>query len=255
MSADPYQDGGAALWQALAGATPPFVHEPSAKVSGGQVAVGRYLISLPLRALGPRASAQVAAMLVTLGAPSQGAAPLVDVCGQADHLHLGHEPAAEGALRKLYLEFAPGAGPAPGLVFLSLKWSADGQFAQSLYHHRDGSSAEGQALIHAVLPQGLARAAFLDLMHQATDPTLLEVTEPGLPRRSLDLNVAESDWTVGDTHATLAEILGGGEDVVRYLAAHATDPLGHVALGTARDGRVFATLYHGARLVQGRDDL
>ena len=255
MSVDPFRDGGAALWQAAAGAAPPFVYEPSAKVAGGQVAAGRFLISLPLQALGPRATMQLAEMLAALGAPSQAAGRLVDACGQAVHLHLGYEPAAEGALRKVYLEFASGAAPAPGLVFLSLKWAANGRFAHSLYHLCDASSAERQALIAAVLPESAARVAFHDLMIRATAPTLLEVTEPSQPRRSLDLNVAESDWTVGDAQTRLAEILGGGEDVVRYLAAHATDPLGHVAMGTARDGRPFATLYHGARLVQGRDDL
>ena len=79
--------------------------------------------------------------------------------------------------------------------------------------------------------------------------TLLDVTEPGNPRRSLDLNLTPLGATLGDHAESLPRLLGPAS--APLLAREAARPLGHVAAGTARDGRPFATLYYGAHRVRG----
>jgi tryptophan halogenase len=79
----------------------------------------------------------------------------------------------------------------------------------------------------------------------------LEVEEPGSPRCSVDLNLAEWRQKVGDQRALLSRLLGSTAEAEAYLDEQAEHGLGHVAAGIGRDGQPFATLYHGAHRVFG----
>ena len=111
------------------------------------------------------------------------------------------------------------------------------------------------ATIEAIVPDGPAHAAALDLMAQSAnaDPAgrgfLLEVAGQDDTRRSIDVNLAHCDMSVGDAAASLAPALCEtvGADVEEWLAAHEAERLGHFAAGHDADGAAFVTVYFGAR--------
>lgn len=243
------------LRDALRGIERPMLMEPSVKSVAGTLITGRYLISFPRAALGPGPSRKLRDILEALGAPAEGVARLDQMQSSSQSVHFGYEPDPNGTLLKCYLEFSLENRPHPDLTFIALKWAPDGRFAVTLYHDRDALSATQQSeLVHEVLPAGHVRDTFLALMaHNLGRGSLcfLEVTEPGNPRRSIDLNLAETSVTLAHHHEALLNLLGGGDEVDAYLKAHASEALGHIAAGTTRDGVAFGTLYHGAHRVLG----
>jgi hypothetical protein len=245
--------GAATLRDALADIERPLLFERSAKTIGGALRTGRFLASFPRAALCPGPSRALRAILGRLGAPEQGAALLDRHQARAVSIHFGHEPEETGVLTKCYLEFPPDARPEPDLVFLALKWDGAGQEALSLYRSRDALSApERRGLIRHLLPPGPALDLFEELgARPGSGLRLLEVEEPGSPRRSLDLGLADLGLRVGDHGAALAGVLGGTPAAQAWAAAQGGDRLGHLAAGVARDGRPFATVYHGVRRIAG----
>lgn len=242
----------ARLSEVLARVERPLLREYSVKAIGDELRDGRFLVSFPRGALGPGPSRGLRAMLADLGAPAEGVARLDPLQSRAASLHFGYEPEADGPVLKCYLEFADGDRPEPGLAFLALKWRGDGAYALSEY--RDAGPLDAPALaatITSALPGGPVREALMTLAAiPAPQPlTLLEVTEPGNPRRSLDLNLTPLRASLAEHAETLARLLGRAS--VPLLEREAQRPLGHVAAGTARDGRPFATLYYGAHRVRG----
>lgn len=233
----------------------PLLCEGSVKAVGGALVTGRYIVSFPRAALGPGPQRKLRQMLADLGAPPEGVERLDQVQSRSRSVHFGYEPDPQGALIKCYLEFASDSPPLPDLTFLAVKWRRDGRFAETRYIDRDALGAAAQDdLLRDVVPQGGVRDAMLNLSGLSRDQgalRFLEVTEPGSPRRSVDLNLADSGVTVGDRLQLLSALLGGGDDVANYLRTHAHDQLGHVAAGTTRDGAAFGTVYHGAHQVRG----
>ncbi|WP_040545603.1 hypothetical protein [Salipiger bermudensis] len=230
----------------------PLLREYSVKAIGDALREGRFLVSFPRGALGPGPSRVLRGMLDELGAPAEGVARLEPLQSRAASLHFGLEPEGAHWVLKCYLEFADRDRPEPGLAFLALKWRDDGAFALSDY--RDAGPLPAPELakrITAGLPEGAVRDALLSLAALPTPQplTLLDVTEPGNPRRSLDLNLTPLGATLGDHAESLTRLLGPAS--APLLAREAARPLGHVAAGTARDGRPFATLYYGAHRVRG----
>ncbi|MGR3572672.1 hypothetical protein [Brevirhabdus sp.] len=247
--------GLAGLYAALCNIDRPILREYSAKVVDGDLRAGRMLLGFPRHALGPGPSQVLSSLCRQLRAPEAGFDLLAPHQSASCAVHFGFEPEDGGAVLKCYLEFAPHAQPAPDLVFLALKWTPDGRYVQSNYWQRDHlPGAQQDALLDAVLPEGARRDSLRALLARCTRPDLLhllEVEEPGSPRRSLDVNLSDLEATVGEHAATLIEFLGTSEAVQRYVARHAGDRLGHLAAGTTRDGRPFATLYHGVHHVDG----
>jgi tryptophan halogenase len=233
----------------------PMLMERSVKSVESGLIAGRYLISFPRAALGPGPSRKLCDILETLEAPEPEIARIDQMQSTSQSVHFGFEPDPKGTLYKCYLEFSASNRPHPDLTFIALKWDARGNHAVTLYHDRDTLSHHAQSqLVQNVLPSGPVRKTFLSLMDASQGVgalRFLEVTEPGNPRRSVDLNLAQRSVRVCDYHNDLTVLLGGGADARTYLHANANDALGHVAAGTARGGTAFGTLYHGAHRVLG----
>jgi hypothetical protein len=245
---------GARLMDALSGIERPLLFEASVKAIAGTLRTGRFLVSFPRGALGPGPSRRLLRICEQLGAGAGAIAVLDPLQSKAVSIHFGYEPEPDGPLFKCYLEFSPEAQPSPDLVFVAVKWrpfDTKQQHVVTHYWTRDGLDAEAQLqLIDSVLPPGRVRDSMRTLLSlPAAGPglRLLEVDEPGAPRRSLDLNVAEAGRSVQDLSSTLVTALGGAPEAVAYLNAHGGERVGHLAAGVARDGHPFATLYHGAR--------
>lgn len=222
----------------------PLLFEPSVKFIGDEVRDGRFLVSFPRAALGPGPSRVLRTILAEIGAPNDAVAELDPHQSAAASVHFGHE---DDGTTKCYLEFAPDSRPAPELVFLAIKWRGT-DWTLSHYLDRTPLTKKDRAkLVYAILPTGPHRKAIaaLDTPRQ----TMLEVIEPGTPRRSIDVNLAERRTTIGDQRDHL--LVFHGPAAADHLDRHAADALGHIAAGTARDGQLFTTLYHGAYRVHG----
>lgn len=246
--------GRAKLMQALAAIARPVLLETSVKASAQGLAEDRCLISFPRQSLGPGPKKMLRSICAALGAPEQGFAALDALQGQAVSVHFGLEPGSQADVFKCYLEFPRDDLPLRDLVFLALKWrSDDGRYNLSRYWSRDDLDAAQQVqLLQEIAPAGAARTAVTALMQAypaRQGPRLLEVDEAESPRRSLDLNLAEQGLLLQDCTAILLPFLGGTAEAKAYLTRHATDRLGHVALGCDKAGQAFATLYHGAHRV------
>ncbi|NEX46564.1 hypothetical protein [Pseudotabrizicola algicola] len=250
----PPTPGAVDLFAALDGCERPWIAELSAKAIGGRLRRGRFLLSMPRLALGPGPSRVLRGICARLGAPPEGIA-MIDAHQSAAHsVHFGFEPEGSGqTVMKCYLEFDVASQPAPDMVFLALKWRREDPAHWSMSHYltRDAlPPAARRALVAEALPDAAAQDAFLALMADSAPLsdtlTLLEVLEPGSPRRSFDLNLSDRALTLGAAAPALLALMGGAAGAEGYLRIHAEDRLGHIAAGVARDGQPFATVYHGA---------
>lgn len=252
----------ASLLDALAAVERPFLLESSVKVIGGKMRADRVLISFPRCALGPGPRRRLRDICAGLDAPALGFDQLDRYQGSAISVHFGFEPEKCGPMFKCYLEFSPMDQPTQNVVFLALKWQpghgGDGDFVLSRYSSRDHlCPARQSSLVEEVVPHGPGRETFCRLLEMAPGGDalrLLEVDELGGPRRSLDLNVAQAELRLGELTGLLAPVMGGTPAGADYLAAHADERLGHFAAGVARDGKPFATIYHGAHRIHAGQD-
>lgn len=157
---------------------------------------------------------------------------MADYWTRADVLHLGLDgDEAGGAIRKLYLEFAPDAAPEPNLAYLALKCGGGRQAM-----HRYERVSDPRAVLTALdLSPALAEpAAWLARL----SGDLLRVAEPGSARLSLDIGLADLDAT--------QDVLPLVARMVAAVNPRAPAPLAlpsHVAMGRDRLGSVFVTLY------------
>jgi len=245
----------ARLRAALKGIDRPLLMERSVKAVTNGLITGRYLVSFPRAALGPGPSRKLRGILENLEAPPDEIAALDSVQASSQSVHFGFEPDPKGTWYKCYLEFSLRDRPHPDLTFIALKWAADGRCATTLYHDRDALNHDQQSqLVLDILPDSSVRDTFLALMAASSGSgslRFLEVTEPGNPRRSVDLNLADKGVKVADYHSALLDLLGRDPAAEAYLQHCKADSLGHVAAGTNREGKAFGTLYHGAHRVSG----
>jgi hypothetical protein len=217
-----------ALWHGLRAVLrhPPLTAR-SCKLRATGISDRRFLLTFPRAALlAPDAPAPLAA-LVGGHLPPQ----MTRHWTRADVLHLGIDAEDDGIVRKLYLEFPPDDQPEPGLTYLALKCAGGRQAV-----HRYDRVAEGAALLAALdLPDAVAAPA---RALAALSDDLLQVSEPGSPRLSLDIGLAD----LPPDAATI-------RTVARLVAAiNPTAPLpftapSHVAIGRDRTGAPFVTLY------------
>lgn len=242
----------AALLTALDCIERPLLREWSVKSTQKGLSDGRWLVSAPRFALGPGPSRVLRAILANAGAPAAGIAELDRTQSQSASVHFGHDPGGGGTILKCYLEFPAEARPLPDLVFLALKWRADGSWTLDRYLDRSGPGwSDRLALVEEVTTKGAQQDALVELMALDPEGTLLEVTDPGTSRRSVDVNLTAIDPRIHAHQSILLRFLGGGEEARAYLHFKSEDRLGHVALGRDRHGTEFATLYHGMHKVEG----
>jgi hypothetical protein len=257
-------DGLAAVQQALIRVQRPILTERSVKWIGKDCRPDRRLFSFPRGALGAGPSAHLRAIATQLGAPQDGFALLDQFQSQSVGVHLGLEPEASQTTLKIYLEFPDGHGPRgepeseiqedeiqeSSVNFLALKWRPDGTWTHSFYRDKTRSPVHEQHQL--ILGNATPKIAGL-LLHCLSEPgaRLLEVREPGTPRISVDISIAEAQKTVGELMPELVAAMGTG--VGNYLHRHKDDVFGHLAVGRARDGRDFVSLYHGVRRITGAD--
>jgi hypothetical protein len=201
---------------------------PSCKISAAGVADQRVLLTFPRAAL--LAPDDPAPLVALVGGHLPAA--MADQWQSAEVIHLGLDgDEAGGAIRKLYLEFAPDAAPEPNLAYLALKCGGGRQAM-----HRYERVSDAAALLAALdLPPALAEpAAWLARL----SGDLLRVTEPGSARLSLDIGLADLDAT--------QDVLPMVARMVAAVNPQAPAPLAlpsHVAMGRDRLGSVFVTLY------------
>ncbi len=230
------------------------------KLINGGLRSGRFLVSTPKSALYPRPARQLERICSNLGAPKEGYRILEPHLSAVTNVHFGYEPENNGELFKCYLEFSPDKSTEDGLVFLALKWAvernrAQDRFAVTNYWSRNTLSPElKEKLVATILPWETVRMAACSLLEIASKApgvaALLEVEEPGNPRRSIDINLADAKKTLNDLSPLLKPIFGGKETKRLFddlLANDGAAILGHFAAGTARDGSPFSTLYYGVQ--------
>lgn len=249
----------------------PHTLEPSFKLTRGHVEYDRYLCGLRKARLGAGADQQIVALCTALGMPSALLHAYSDMLPQSPYVLFGYERQGERSVYKAYLEFddAP-AEPAPRAqdihplsrcAFLGYKWFADDGRQAVISHYdwvpeltvdairtRTREHLAGSAWIGAVVDAILHKAG----RHCAGRPLqYMEVSEPGNPRRSLDVKLYAAGMTVGDIAddlRALADGMGiGASSFASLPPAIARSPLGHLACGINREGEEFATIYHGVR--------
>lgn len=212
--------------------TLPPLREESLKVSKDGTVRGRYLLTFSRRALLPSPAARFQALADDLGLDASALTPHLSA---ANAVHVGMEPDNR---TKLYLEFPPLGAPAPHLAFLAVKHDSQ----VNRYNRIDYLTEDQQSqLLRSIVPDSPARATAIACLPRAGG--ILQVTEDGSNRNSIDIHLADSDMTVGDLPELTALLRGHSDDLsdIRHLT------LGHFACGIGRDGMAFATIYYGGR--------
>ena len=230
----------------------PLLMEHSVKAIGPELRAGRFLVSFPRAALGPGPSPHLKRICGEMFIPAKALAVIDLAQKRAVAVHIGHEPERGGDVFKCYLEFRPDNTPIPGLVFLATKWRG-ARWVATRYWYRGGLTDAGRlALLKRHVPAGpsLDLMTYFSALPECRD-RLLEIDEPGSPRRSVDLNLSEAGLALNDCPRRLAAFLGGTEAAQAYVARHRGEGIGHLAAGIARTGESFATLYHGACRIEG----
>lgn len=226
-----------------------FGCEHSVKMGRNALADRRFLLSLPLCALGADIRTGFADICARIGAPAGAVSALKPHLGAAAHLHLGYEGAATHDTLKVYLEFsAPPIGDRD-LVFLAAKWRSRGA-AWRITRYRRAPATDLDALIAANAPAGCrnaVRALAAMTLEGGAAPRALIVADDGGSRRSLDLNLYDAALRLDRCAAPLKTLFAAfGHDGARFVRAHADRVLGHVAIGATAPGSGFATIYFGA---------
>lgn len=246
----------------------PYGLERSAKITPGHLANDRCLISVGRAALGASPADKLIEIGRTLRMPPSLAEGLRGALAGADIVHFGFETAADDEIYKIYLEYASQTRQAmavesrsPQLVHLAYKWSAKkgGSYNVTRYtwlpcRNRVEIDARLQDLVPADEAVRARRcvSSLLSMVADIADSgelLLMEVEEPGNPRRSCDLNVYDAGLRMGEI-AQLVEAVLRDFAVPDSRAQAVFEPvgertLGHISAGVGRDGKEFVTFYFG----------
>lgn len=261
--APPEAQAQASLLLSGLGGVMPAGLERSFKLTAKGLSAQRFLVSTPLSRWSEGALEELPDVL---GMPAALAVLYQRLRPGANHLYLGFEDDAGAVGFKVYLEFPVrlrdrAGGPLlrqPGTQALGLKWSLahPGTTAVTRYDLHPGLDwhemlaalpAAGPVAPAAEVLKAALRMARGKVTPQALD--FLRVSEPGLPRASWDVNLYPADLSVSALVPALqvfAASQGLPEHVLQQRCAGGTAraSLGHVSVGTGRDGAPFVTLYH-----------
>lgn len=257
---DPAGEAAERLMQAVRALGAPVRYERSFQVRPQALHANRFLLTVLPREIPGDALAGVRAAAARMEMPPEVARWLDAQGGQAAAVHFGFEGDAGRVVCKLYLERpAGGADAGPVLLHEACKWTLGStQHVVSQYHWHAGLDAAGIGQrIRALYPDELAwsRDAALSALQLALTRVgaerlqYLEVSEPGNPRLSFDLNLYDTGLTIRDAQ----ELVTGMRDHFELrpgrfqalLDQIKSKPLGHIAGGVHRDGRDFFNVYFG----------
>lgn len=245
----------------------PYGLERSVKMIAGALLADRYLLSLHRSALGMDPLRRLLSIVEPFAMPRDEEREVAAALETADVVHFGYERDETSEILKVYFEYAErtraaleGRARPPVRVHIALKWDWRRPKRRTWTHYTwSGCRTRGEiearlielspstgspAFAHSMAL--LARAASL----AATEEMLMmEVDEPGNPRRSWDINLYNSELTVGDV-ADLLEVAGGDfglslEQTRGVFAPQGAAALGHVSGGASRSGAEFLTIYYG----------
>jgi hypothetical protein len=246
----------------------PYGLERSVKITPGALAADRCLISVGRAAFGSAPADRLIRMGHALRMPPTFAAPIAAALERADVVHFGYEAAGERDIYKIYLEYVTEARRAmaaesshPVLVHLAYKWVAAQADSGAITRYtwmpcrtRDELEAKLRDLVPAIEAPNALRCA-LGLVSRVTAFAdtgrflLMEVDEPGNPRRSCDLNVYDAELRMRDISDLLETALTDfavPKPRARLVFDRAADrALGHLSAGVGRDGQEFVTIYFG----------
>ena len=246
----------------------PFGLERSLKITRGALDRDRFLLSVGRAAFGHNAEFRLLEMCRALNIPQDFADRFASSLEGADIIHFGYENSAGRAIYKIYFEYASAvrramktAHAAPTLVHLAYKWASDEPENRAVTRYTWIPCPTGEDLqrkLHSLLPAAetpnasrcmtgvLSKvAALIDLR----ELLLMEVEEPGYPRRSCDLNVYDAEMRVHQiadlVEAAAAGLSAPAAEINAVLNNAANKVLGHFSAGLGRGGREFVTIYFG----------
>ncbi|MCR9199665.1 MAG: hypothetical protein NXI04_13550 [Planctomycetaceae bacterium] len=249
----------------------PFLFERSLRLAAGTVETRRGLLSVPASVLRQHnvPAAEVLQICRAMSSPESHRSSIARFLPSAGCIHFGFEATHTVRIGKCYLELP--SSTASQLVFLGFKWSLDDDRLAVVSRYRALPISDQPGLKTQLLQQipstgRVAAAELIDTCVPASLTTqqlgelrLLEVSEEGSPRRSLDLNVYERQLTLRDIAEPATVFATGFEEALAteaaemtnrrltdWLTQHADSQLGHISLGTDRQEKPFLTLYHAA---------
>jgi tryptophan 7-halogenase len=246
----------------------PYGLERSVKITRGTLADDRCLISLGRAAFGSAPADRLAQIGGSLGMPEIFVRALASSLEGADVVHLGYEAAAGRDIYKIYCEYAASVrramaahGGDPVLVHLAYKWTpqrADNAAVTRYTWVPCRSRGELETKLADLVPADeaprasrctLALVSRIAAFADSGELLLMEVEEPGNPRRSCDLNVYDAALRVGEV-ADLIDAVTADFAVpparTHAVFGHAAGRmLGHLSAGVGRDGQEFVTFYFG----------
>lgn len=246
----------------------PFGLERSVKITQEGVDRERYLLSVGRAAFGEPPQDKLLEAARALRVPQPFAEELKTSVRDADVFHFGYEGANGRSIYKIYCEYASSArramaaaNAAPTLVHLAYKWSADNPDSRAVTRYtwvpcRTGVELENR--LRTLVPQDRAPNAhqcvfsLLSRVFAFADPaeiSLMEVEEPGNPRRSCDLNLYDAQMRLHQVVDLIQEAAAGlsvPKREVQSAVESVTDKmLGHLSAGVDRHGKEFVTVYFG----------
>jgi tryptophan halogenase len=194
----------------------PYGLERSVKILHGVLADDRCLISIHREALGKNPADTLLQIGRELRIPPMFARALPGSLQRADIVHFGYEAGEAGQdVYKIYCEYASDVRRAmvvqdrtPILVHLAYKWTPlrpDGGAVTRYTWVPCRNRIELQQKLSDLIPEGetptarrfvLALLSRIDAFANSGDLLLMEVEEPGNPRRSCDLNVYDAGLRV-----------------------------------------------------------
>jgi tryptophan halogenase len=246
----------------------PFGLERSVKIEPGTLTDDRCLISVGRGALGQAPVERLLQIGGTLHMPQSFADVVSGALERADIVHFGYEAGVGGDVYKVYFEYASDVRRAmaagsrvPVLVHLAYKWTPQRPDGRAVTRYtwvpcpnRTALEAKLEDLVPASEAPRASRCA-LGLLSQIApfadsgDLLLMEVEEPGNPRRSCDLNVYDAKLRmhqIADLLDSTLRDFAVPQARAQPVFERAKDrALGHLSAGVGRDGREFVTLYFG----------
>lgn len=246
----------------------PYGLERSVKIMPQVLADDRCLISVGRAAFGQNPARRLVEICQVIGIPKEFIDKLAGSFDRADVVHFGYEAAARNDIYKIYFEYAaevrramaaPNATPV--LVHLAYKWSPSRPDSRAVSHYTwvpCRSRVELEARVSELVPADeapVARRCALGLISRVAkfadfgELLLMDVDEPGNPRRSCDINVYDAGLRmhqIADLFDGVVTGLAVPEARARAVFDAAKDlALGHLSAGVGRDGREFVTIYFG----------